>query len=49
VSASGSRDFGRPTTLDVAGDRAESAYDLWAIQQKTGRFAWRTVSRATER
>jgi branched-chain amino acid transport system substrate-binding protein len=37
-----------PTTLDAAGDRAEAAYDVWAIHEEDGQFVWRTVSRATE-
>jgi branched-chain amino acid transport system substrate-binding protein len=33
-----------PTTLDAAGDRADAAYDVWAIQEENGQPVWRTVS-----
>lgn len=29
-----------PTTLDAAGDRAAAAYDVWAIQEQDGEYAW---------
>jgi branched-chain amino acid transport system substrate-binding protein len=34
------------TTLDAAGDRADAAYDVWAIEEEDGEFVWRAVSRA---
>jgi len=34
------------TTLDEAGDRADAAYDVWAIQEVNGQRAWRLVSAA---
>jgi hypothetical protein len=37
-----------PTAFDAAGDRAQAAYDLWAIQEADGQFVWRHVSRTIE-
>jgi branched-chain amino acid transport system substrate-binding protein len=34
------------TTLDAAGDRADAAYDVWAIEEQDGELVWRLVSRA---
>jgi branched-chain amino acid transport system substrate-binding protein len=31
-----------PTTLDAAGDRAQGAYDVWAIEEESGQFVWKT-------
>lgn len=31
------------TVLDAAGDRAEAAYDVWAIREEEGGYAWRPV------
>jgi len=35
------------TTLDDAGDRADPAYDVWAIQEVNGQRAWQLVSSPT--
>ena len=32
------------TTLDASGDRAEAAYDVWAIQEENGLLLWERVS-----
>jgi branched-chain amino acid transport system substrate-binding protein len=29
------------TTLDAAGDRADASYDVWAIEEENGQFAWK--------
>jgi len=35
------------TKLDEAGDRADAAYDVWAIQEVNGQRAWQLVSAAS--
>jgi branched-chain amino acid transport system substrate-binding protein len=37
-----------PTEFDAAGDRADAAYDVWAIQDQGGALVWGTVARAAE-
>lgn len=49
ATANGSEGVTGPLTLDAAGDRAEAAYDVWAIQDRGGELVWRTVARAAER
>lgn len=34
-----------PTTLDAAGDRAQAAYDVWAIREENGRLVWTMLPR----
>jgi len=33
-----------PTTLDAAGDRADAAYDVWAIEEENGQYMWAPVA-----
>jgi branched-chain amino acid transport system substrate-binding protein len=35
-----------PTTFDAAGDRADAAYDVWAIEEQHGELVWATVPAA---
>ena len=32
------------TTLDAAGDRADAAYDVWAIEEENGQYVWKPVT-----
>lgn len=32
------------TTLDAAGDRADAAYDVWAIEEENGQYVWKPVA-----
>lgn len=32
------------TTLDAAGDRADAAYDVWAIEEEDGQYVWMPVA-----
>lgn len=33
-----------PTMLDAAGDRADAAYDVWAIEEENGQYVWKLVA-----
>ena len=32
------------TTFDAAGDRADAAYDVWAIEEENGQYVWKLVA-----